>query len=129
QPALFLLLGPVGQEIVRDDRRMHAGAGTEAAAKARARNLRCDNQIVAARAATAAISLRDAGAEKARLARLSPRLAADDAGALPFFGMGNKLALEEAACAVAQEAQFFGHPLGVVHSRVSHSNYFFLSGK
>src|SRR3546814_14709383 len=74
QPALFLLLRPVGEDVVRYERRADAVGGAEAPAPAGSAQFLMDDGFMSARTPAAAIGYGNAGAKQPCLTSLAPQL-------------------------------------------------------
>ena len=98
EPVGLLLLGAVGDEIVGDD----VGVEGDPGGRAGIGELLVDDGVEAEVEARAAIFLRHGRAEQAGLARLGPEGAVDDPFLFPAGEVGDQLAVEEAADAVAE---------------------------
>jgi hypothetical protein len=105
--ALLLLLCTVAQDVGRDD------AGVQRRAdliEPREREFAIDQRLMREGAARAAVFLRNAGAKKARLAQLVPRLARHDAVFGPALDVRNEFRRQKPPRLLLEQHEVLGHP-------------------
>src|SRR5262249_24956684 len=105
QPTSLLLLRPPGEDVRQADGRVHGGHD---AVRAPPGELLHDDRVVEEVAATAAVRLRQRGAEEPLLAEPSPRLAVGDAAPVPAGDLRLDLALREAPELIAEHLVLLG---------------------
>ena len=107
QPALFLLLGAVMQDVGRHDAGMQRRAeGVEAGE----REFPVDHRLMGEAATGTAIFLGHRRAQQAGDASLGPHLAVVDAGRVPAVDMGDEFIGDEAPRLLLEQDQVLAHP-------------------
>ena len=109
QPALFLLLGAVVQDVGRNDPGMQRRAERIEAGQ---HHFPVDHRLVREGAARPAVFLRHRGAQQARRPGLGPDLAIVDALLVPVLDMRHEFGIDEAPRLLFQQHDVFGHPGG-----------------
>ena len=107
QPALFLLLGAVMQDVGRDDAGMQRRAERVETGQA---VFAIDHRLVGERPAGAAVFLGHRGAKQACLPRLGPNLARVHVLVVPFLQMRHEFGRQEAARLLLEQHEILGHP-------------------
>ena len=108
QPAPFLFLGPVIQNVVRHDGAMHRDPGRHF--RHHGFEILDHGRLIGEAGAEAAIGFRDARQQCAHLAQRPPGRAIDHLLIAPFFGVRRQILGEKLAKLIAKNVQFLRHP-------------------